>query len=72
MTIILLSVAILEGMFVKKKLKSNEKMVATQEDGENNWQASPTELGCIERMKWYVFISWNKHVKVVWYIYVTA
>ena len=37
MTIILLSVAFLEGMFVKKKLKSNEKMVATQEDGENNF-----------------------------------
>ena len=37
MTIILLSVAILEGMFVKKKLKSNEKMVATQENGENNF-----------------------------------
>ena len=50
MTIILLSVAFLEGMFVKKKLKSNEKMVATQENGENNSEGEETNYNSLT---WY-------------------
>ena len=42
--------AFLEGMFVKKKLKSNEKMVATQENGENNSEGEETNYNSLT---WY-------------------